>query len=113
MKEISKLKNLVYTVNLRPHVLLNFIFDFTSLQPQNEIKYISNSIKSILTRIQRDGVIGNINEKEKNNLREEIVENITICHTFIRDKYDKSSISMREIRRFGIFFEYLINILKN
>jgi hypothetical protein len=45
MKEISKLNNLVYTVNPLPHSLLNFIFDFTSLQPQDEIKYISNTIK--------------------------------------------------------------------
>jgi hypothetical protein len=45
MKEISKLNNLVYNVNPLTHSLLNFIFDFNSLQPQDEIKYISNTIK--------------------------------------------------------------------
>ncbi len=113
MKETSKLNNLVYTVNPLPHALLNFVFDFASLQHQDEIKYISNTIESILTRIKRDGVIGNINENEKNKLREEIVDSITICHDFIREKYDKSSVSMREIRRFGIFFEYFIKHFKN
>ena len=42
------------------------------------------------------------------NLIQIIIDSIVDCHDFIRDKYDKSSVSMREIRRFGIFFEYFI-----
>ena len=37
-----------------------------------------------------------------------MIESIAICHNFIREKYDFSSVSLREIRRFGIFFEYFI-----
>ena len=48
MKEKNKLNNLVYTVNPLPHALLNFVFDFASLQREDEIKYISNTIESIL-----------------------------------------------------------------
>ena len=113
MKETNKLNNLVYTVNPLPHALLNFVFDFASLLPQDEKKYISNTIESILTRIKREGIISNINENDKNKLHKEIVESISICHDFIRNKYDKSSVSMREIRRFGIFFEYFIKHFKN
>ena len=113
MKEKNKLNNLVYTVNPLPHALLNFVFDFASLQRQDEIKYISNTIESILTRIKRDEIINDLNENDKDKLREEIVESISICHDFIREKYDKSSVSMREIRRFGIFFEYFINHFRN
>ena len=36
MKEKSKLNNLVYTVNPLPHALLNFVFDFASLQEKDE-----------------------------------------------------------------------------
>ncbi len=52
MKETNKLNNLVYTVNPLHHALLNFVFDFASLQPENELKYITNTIISILTRIK-------------------------------------------------------------
>ena len=112
MKETNKLNNLVYTVNPLPHALLNFVFDFASLQPEDELKYITNTIISILTRIKREGVINNINEEDLKKITDEIIESIKICHDFIRDKYDKSSVSMREIRRFGIFFEYFLNYFK-
>ena len=108
MKETNKLNNLVYTVNPLPHALLNFVFDFASLQRDDEIKYISNTIESIISRIRKEGIINNLDENKKKLLHKEIVDSITFCHDFIREKYDKSSVSMREIRRFGIFFEYFI-----
>ena len=112
MKESNKLNNLVYTVNPLPHALLNFVFDFASLQPKDEKKYITNTIISIITRFQREGIIINISENDLQKLIDEIIESIVICHDFIREKYDKSSVSMREIRRFGIFFEYFMNYFK-
>ena len=112
MKETNKLNNLVYTVNPLPHALLNFVFDFASLQHADEKKYITNTIISILTRIKREGVIKNISEEDLQSITNEITESIEICHDFIREKYDKSSVSMREIRRFGIFFEYFLNYFK-
>ena len=51
MKKKNKLNNLVYTVNPLPHSLLNFIFDFGSLQPEDEKKYIKNTVVSILSKI--------------------------------------------------------------
>ena len=115
MKEIgNKLNNLVYTVNPLPHALLNYVFDFASLQPKDEKKYISNTIISIINKIESEGKINNINQNDKNKLIDEIIESIVICHEFIRKKYDKSSVSiiMREIRRIGIFFEYFLNYFK-
>ena len=108
LKEKNKLNNLVYTVNPLPHSLLNFIFDFGSLQAEDEKKYITNTIISILDKIKRDNIIGNISEGDLNSIRDDIINSIVICHDFIRGKYDKSSVSMREIRRFGIFLEYFI-----
>ena len=108
LKEKSKLNNLVYTVNPLPHALLNFVFDFASLQEKDEKKYINNTILSIVSKIEREGLIKNINKNELNKLTNEMIESISICHKFIREKYDKSSVSLREIRRFGIFFEYFI-----
>ena len=112
-KEKSQLNNLVYSVNPLPHSLLNFVFDFGSLRKEDERKYIHNTIVSIIDSIKENKVIGDINEQEMTNLIQIIIDSIVECHDFIRDKYDKSSVSMREIRRFGIFFEYFIKYFNN
>ena len=108
MKEKSKLNNLVYTVNPLPHALLNFVFDFGSLLEKDEKKYINNTILSIIDKIKREGFLNNINQNDLKKLTDEMIESIVICHQFIREKYDSSSVSLREIRRFGIFFESFI-----
>ena len=41
------------------------------------------------------------------------LESICDCHNFIRDQYDASSVSLREIRRFNIFFQFFLDYLKN
>ncbi len=148
MKEKNKLNNLVYTVNPLPHALLNFVFDFASLRPEDELKYITNTIISIIMSIlgknerdkkeekkkidkeekeerqkvkkkgknkkrkEREEVIDNRKELNLKEIIQEIIESIKICHDFIREKYDKSSVSLREIRRFRIFFEYFLNYFK-
>ena len=45
------------------------------------------------------------NKEIKKEVIEAMINSIAICHNFIREVYDRSSVSMREIRRFGIFFE--------
>ena len=107
-KDKSKLNNLVYSVNPLPHSLLNFVFDFGSLRKKDEEKYIHNTIVSIIDNIKNNDLIKNISDEDLGKLIEIISDSIVICHDFIREKYDRSSVSMREIRRFGIFFEYFI-----
>ena len=111
LKEKNKLNNLVYTVNPLPHSLLNFIFDFGSLLPDDEKKYIKNTVISILKKI-KGNLIFDIENNDLNKIRDEIIESISICHDYLRELYDKSSVSMREIRRFGIFFEYFIKYFR-
>ena len=108
MKEKNKLNNLVYTVNPLPHSLLNFVIDFGALKDDDENKYIENNIISILDKIKKDGLTKNISEDELITLRREMINSIIICHKYIKEKNDKSSVSLREIRRFGIFFEDFI-----
>ena len=108
IKEKNKLNNLVYSVNPLPHALLNFVFDFGSLKPEDERKYITNTVISIIENILENGLINPIPDDTMNKLLFEIIDSIVICHDFIREKYDRSSVSMREIRRFGVFFEHFI-----
>ena len=113
LKDNNKLNNLVYTVNPLPHSLLNFVFDFASLQKEDENKYIKSTIISILSKIKNENDIKNINKNEFESLKNEIIESIEICHDFLREKYDRSSVSLREIGRFRIFFEYFLKYFKN
>ena len=109
--EKNKLNNLVYTVNPLPHSLLNFIFDFGSLQPEDEEKYIKNTIIDIMARFKNNKIIEDFDKISKDDLdkiQNEIIQSIVICHKFLREIIDRSSVSLREIRRFGIFFEYFI-----
>ena len=108
MKDNTKLNNLVYTVNPLPHSLLNFVFDFGNLRSEDEQKYISNTIKSIISEIGEQGLIIGIEQNLLNEITDKIIRTVLICHLFICEIYDISSVSMREIRRFGLFFHFFI-----
>ena len=89
--------DLIYTVNPLPHSLLNFVFDFGNLNPEDEKSYIKNIVEEKI--------------KEK-NLSELATKLIFISQNFIRKNNGNSSVSLREIRRFIIFYEFFINYLK-
>ena len=113
-KDKNELSNLVYTVNPLPNSLLNFIFDFGSLKPEDEKKYINNAIIDTLKRLKEKNVISDFcnNKDELDKIQKDIIESIVICHNFMRDKIDKSSVSLRELNRFNTFFEYFIKYFK-
>ena len=116
-KEKEKIKKnamnsnkLVYTVNPLPHSLLNYIFDFGNLEKNDEEKYIENIIEK---------PFDNIYNKNKKEIKSSIFEKIKklakkmiiVSQNFIRDNNDVSSVSLREIRRFNIFFEFFYNFI--
>ena len=103
----SKASLLVYTVNPLPHTLMNYIFNFSSLSEREEREYIKSMIKQNITRFYP--------KQEDNNcqkLIQKTLDSICECHQFIRDNYDASSVSLREIRRFNIFFKFFIDYLQ-
>ena len=106
VKQKNQLNNLVYTVNPLPHSLLNFVFDFGSLKPEDEKKYIENTVISILQKMKRENYIDQISKEDFTKIGNDIIKSIIICHNYLKEIYDNSSVSLREIRRFGIFFEY-------
>ena len=105
-KENSKLNNLAYAVNPIPHSLLNFVLNFGSLSKEDEEKYISNSIFEKISTFKQKNLIDNIYESELKEITNKIKESIVICHNFIRQIYDKSFVSLRDIKRFWLLFDY-------
>ena len=108
----DKKNKLVYNVYPLPDSLINFVFDFDSLEKDYEKMYIKNTIIYLLDKFKKEGKISNINNKDIINLKDEIINSIIICHDFIREKYDKSYICMRDLKRFGILYEYFLDYFK-
>ena len=103
---------LVYTVNPLPHSLLNFVFDFGNLEKEDEIRYIESIISESINKI--------FNENKENSVENDLkiihsfAKDMIVCaHNFIRDNNDVSSVSLREIIRFNIFYEFFFKYLKN
>ena len=106
VKDKEKQKRyLVYTVNPLPHSLMNYVFDFGNLLQEDEYRYIESIIHSLMSKYL------NSDEKGYKLFVERACKAITIAQNYIREIYDRSSVSLREIRRFSIFFEWFLNYL--
>ncbi len=103
--EKRRAQNLIYIVNPLPHSLLNFVFDFGNLNDEDEKRYIHNMILYPF-----ELKINNIQLRA--SLIDLSVNAITTCQNFIREKYDISSVSLREVRRFIIFYEWFFEFLQ-
>ena len=124
-KEIEKMQKaanstLVYTVNPLPHSLLNFVFDFGNLTPKDEKRYIESIISEPIERLYKKTQEKDKNEEEKKMIEENYKKihklakkMISKAQNYIRSKNGISSVSLREIRRFNIFYEFFYGYLKN
>ena len=89
--------DLVYTVNPMPHSLLNFVFNFGSLNADDEKKYIQNMVETAIFDLKLSQLTTELTAEAQN---------------FIREQNDVSSVSLREIRRFIIFYQFFLEYLK-
>ena len=104
-KKNQKEKSLVYTVNPLPMSLMNFVFNFGSLKKDDESAYIKNMVERIVDKFFE----GKKNDKDKNKLIKIETECVTLCQNFVKENNDVSIVSLREVNRFNIFFEFFIN----
>ena len=101
--------NLVYTVNPLPHSLLNYVMDFGNLDEKDETKYIESMVKETINK-KCDKY--KVNEDIKKQFLEYSTSSIVECQKFLKDNNDVSAVSLREVRRFVIFFKWFIKHLK-
>ena len=93
---------LVYLVQPIPQSLLYYVFSFGSINEEDEKKYIYSIIEKLFT-------------KDEKYLHEATREAIFECHKFLRETFDPSVVSLREISRFSKCVEFFQNyfIFKN
>ena len=87
---------LVYLVQPLPQSLLYYVFSFGAIDEIDEKKYIRSIIEKLFTN-------------EEKNLHEITTEAISKCHIYLREKYDPSVVSLREIARFSKCIEFFQN----
>ena len=102
---------LVYTVKPLPQSLLNFVFDFGSLSEKDEKDYVRNIIEETFNKIYFNIIENRPESKKLELLKSFAVDMIIKSQNFIRELNDRSAVSLREIRRFNIFFEFFSKYL--
>ena len=86
-RENENNEELVYLVQPLPQSLLNYVFSFGALNEEDEKKYIYN----IIEKLFKEG-------EEK--LHDATKDVIFKCHKYLRETFDTSIVSLREISRF-------------
>ena len=104
----SRGNQLVYKVNPLPHSLLNYVFDFGNVSEKDEEKYINIMIKPTIEKNFKNQEEIKI-EEIKDLAKKMIIES----QNFLREFNDVSSVSLREIRRYTIFYDFFYTYLKN
>ena len=89
-------EELVYLVQPLPQSLLYYVFSFGSIDSEDEKKYIHSIIQKSFT-------------KEENTLHNITRDAISACHIYLREKFDASVVSLREIARFSKCIEFFNN----
>ena len=95
----DKENELVYLVEPLPQSLLYYVFSFGSIDEEDEKKYIY----SIIEKSFQSG---------EENLHEITKDIISHCHIYLRDTYDDSVVSLREIARFTKCIEFFQNYFR-
>ena len=95
-----KQNNLLYNVNPLSFSLMNFVFYFGSLSKPDEEKYIGAIIEVLF-------------EEDEEDLKEITKNIIFTAHTFVRDKGDVSSVSLRELSKFKQCFYFFQEYYEN
>ena len=99
----KKQSKIIYNVYPLPQSLMNFVYYFGSIKPEDEKKYINAMIENIF----------NVNDEHDKKLKENTEELLYESHEFVRNNGDVSSVSLREIERFKkcyYFFEKYFKI---
>ena len=78
-----------------------YVFDFGNLQEKDEEKYIERIVTGNIQKFN--------NEKELIDIAK---RSVIIAQNYVRELNDISSVSLREVRRFGILLEWFVSYLK-
>ena len=92
-REYDNDNELVYLVHPLSQSLLNYVFSFGALNENDEKKYIYNIIESLFN-------------KDEEKLHEATKEVLFNCHRFLRNLFDISVVSLKDLSKFSELVEF-------
>ena len=92
--------NLLYTVYPLPETMIDFVWDYGHLTVETEKKYVEAMFTS-LAEIEKDV-----------NLKNIMVDLVCAAHQQFRNWEDVSSVSLRDVTRYKILFEWFLSSLR-
>ena len=98
-RDDDKENDLVYLVRSLPQSLLYYVFSFGSINEDDEKKYIHSIIEKLF-------------EKDEKKLHEITGNAIFECHKYLKENFDPSVVSLREIARFSKCVEFFKQYFK-
>ena len=88
---------------------MNFVFNFGSLKPDDELAYIRNMVERTINKYI------DISNKKDSEKKSKFIKDetycVSICHEFLKKNNDVSIVSLREVNRFNIFLDFFIKYL--
>ena len=90
-QERARVTSLEHLVNPIPDTLLEYIFDFGSLNIKDEKKYIENILRSIPEKIKKA-----------------FIECLSFSQGYFKSRAGGSSVSLRDIRRYMILYKWFL-----
>ena len=112
----DEMADLVYRVTPVPVSLRDFVFDFGSLELEQERMYVRSMVRSMLSLPSLEGLeyTKAQTEEEKRGVDLDIITSLIVqSQVFIRDKEgDPSCVSLRDVRRFISFANFFLAMEK-
>ena len=112
---IKNTPELIYNVNPLPLCLINYIFNLGNLTEKDEKEYASSiiefSFNDFKNLAKKFGV--NVNEENIKEEKTRIVDMIIFSQNYLKNKFDNSLTSIRDIKRFTNFYEWFLKHLIN
>ncbi|ORX43503.1 P-loop containing nucleoside triphosphate hydrolase protein [Piromyces finnis] len=91
--------NLVYIVYPIPHPILNFIFNFATPKNDDIIRYINTITSETIKKL-------NTTQDPLNEIKKIASNSIAKAHFFIKKEFDISSVSLRELNRWSVLYQW-------
>ena len=96
IRDDEKENELVYLVHPLPQSLLYYVFNFGSINEEDEKKYIYYIIEKLFN-------------EDESKMHEITKDAIFECHKFLRETFDSSIVSLRDISRFSKCVEFFMD----
>jgi len=105
-------KELAYNVNPFPNSLYNYVFNFGYINKEDEKTYIEFIVINTIKRISSISDGEKLTEEQFTKIKDLAKNMIIVAQNFIKDKFEISTVSLRDIARCNKLYKFFYKYLK-